>query len=156
MDQNAESPINAFANKPKKLQAPHSLRPDSSEDYENYNKTSLNYDKTRIPVGIEIILGCLARTGKPLNDIVLLDAGCGTGNYARALVDYIHHIELVDRCPGMLEQASQKLRQFQDGGRVGIHHAEIDELPLADASVDAVMVNQVLHHIAYDPDACFP
>jgi len=156
MDHNAEPPKHAFVSKPKILEETNSAGLDSSEDYENYNSTSLNYDKTRVPVGIEIILGCLVRYNKSLNDIVLLDAGCGTGNYARALIDHVYHIEMVDRSPGMLEQASQKLRQFEDDGRIGIHHAEIDNMPLADASVDAVMVNQVLYHIEDDPDAGFP
>ena len=156
MEQNSERPRKEFVSKQEILQKPHPSVLDHSEDYENYNKTSQNYDKTRIPVGIEIILGCLARAGKPLDEIVLLDAGCGTGNYARALIDHVHRIELVDRCPGMIAQASQKLRHFQDNGHVAIHQAGIDDVPLADASVDAVMVNQVLHHIADDPDAGFP
>jgi ubiquinone/menaquinone biosynthesis C-methylase UbiE len=135
---------------------PANHRDDYSEDYEDYNITSQNYDKTRIPIGIEIILGCVARAGKPLDDIVLLDAGCGTGNYARVLVDHVHRVEAVDRCPGMIAQASRKLQPFQDDGRVAVHRAEIDDLPLAEATIDAVMVNQVLHHIADDPEAGFP
>ena len=50
--------------------------------YENYNQTSVHYDQTRTPIGVEIILGCLVSMGKPLSEMVVLDAGCGTGAYA--------------------------------------------------------------------------
>ena len=32
--------------------------------YENYTAVSADYDRTRIPVGVEIILGCLASGGR--------------------------------------------------------------------------------------------
>ena len=32
--------------------------------YENYDQTSGNYDETREPIGLGIILGCLARSLK--------------------------------------------------------------------------------------------
>jgi predicted RNA methylase len=51
--------------------------------YESYDETSKSYDRTRVPVGSEIILGCLAAHGKALGEMTLLDAGCGTGAYAQ-------------------------------------------------------------------------
>ena len=45
--------------------------------YEDYTAVSADYDRTRIPIGIEIILGCLAASGRPLTSLHLLDAGCG-------------------------------------------------------------------------------
>jgi SAM-dependent methyltransferase len=38
-------------------------------------------------------------------------------------------------------------------GRVTLMPAELTELPFEDASFDAVMVNQVLHHLADEPEA---
>ena len=52
--------------------------------YENYTAVSADYDRTRIPVGVEIILGCLASGGRSLGSLRLLDAGCGTGSYSVA------------------------------------------------------------------------
>jgi ubiquinone/menaquinone biosynthesis C-methylase UbiE len=119
--------------------------------YEDYTRVSEIYDETRQPVGVEIILGCLASCPRPLSEIVLLDAGCGTGNYSRALISRVARVEAVDLNAGMLEKARAKLRAEASAGRIHFHQAPIAALPLRDGSVDGVMVNQVLHHL--DDDA---
>jgi len=48
--------------------------------YANYAVASECYDTTRVTVGLEIILGCLVRTGVPLEKQDVLEAGYGTGN----------------------------------------------------------------------------
>ena len=88
--------------------------------------------------------------------MTLLDAGCGTGNYACALLPHVACIEALDRSAGMLEVAARKLAAAVAGGRVVLHRGSIDALPLADASVDGVMINQVLHHLPDDPHASWP
>jgi SAM-dependent methyltransferase len=118
--------------------------------YERYDETAAHYDRTRWPIGAEIILGCLAQGRVPLAEVTLLDAGCGTGNYARALLPQVARIEALDRSAGMLEVAARKLADALEDGRVVLHQGSIDALPLADRSVDGVMINQVLHHL---PDA---
>ena len=45
-----------------------------------YKRVSDDYDATRIPVGLDIILGALRGGSRPLSEMRLLDAGCGTGN----------------------------------------------------------------------------
>jgi predicted RNA methylase len=75
--------------------------------YEDYTRKSGNYDKTREPVGTEIFLGCFAHAPVPLNRTVVLDAGCGTGNYSDALLHYVGRIEAVDMNAGMLEVATR-------------------------------------------------
>jgi SAM-dependent methyltransferase len=124
--------------------------------YENYSVTSAHYDITREPIGVEIILGCLARGGRPLAEQILVDAGCGTGSYSQALVDRVARIEAVDMNEGMLQVAGNKLEREVAAGRVGFHRAGIEDLPLDDASVDAVMINQVLHHLPDDAAAGWP
>lgn len=118
--------------------------------YENYSVTSAHYDATRDAIGVEIILGCLAIGDRPLAEQVLLDAGCGTGNYSHALVEHVARIEAVDINEGMLGVARAKLAQPEAAGKIRFHRATIDDLPLGDASVDAVMINQVLHHLPDD------
>ncbi len=118
--------------------------------YENYTATSARYDSTRKPIGVEIILGCLARSGRPLSEQILVDAGCGTGSYSLALVGQVARIEAVDMNEGMLGVARTKLADAVAAGRINFHNAAIEGLPLDDASVDAVMVNQVLHHLPDD------
>ena len=120
--------------------------------YEDYTAVSADYDRTRVPVGVEIILGCLAAAaaGGPLARLRVLDAGCGTGSYAAALRPHVGAIDAVDLNPSMLEIARAKLGRGP-GCRVALHEAGIDALPFEDARFDAVMVNQVLHHLPDSP-----
>ena len=124
--------------------------------YENYTRVSELYDETREPVGVEIIIGLLASGARALSELVLLDAGCGTGNYSRALISRVARIEAVDINPGMLEKARQKMRPEAAADRIRFHRSPVDELPLEDESVDGVMVNQVLHHLDDDEAAGWP
>lgn len=123
--------------------------------YENYTAVSADYDRTRVPVGVEIILGCLAAGGRPLASLRLLDAGCGTGSYSAALRRYVGAIDAVDLNPSMLEVARAKLDRTP-GCPVTLHEAGIDALPFEDACFDAVMVNQVLHHLPGAPHDGWP
>jgi SAM-dependent methyltransferase len=88
--------------------------------------------------------------------MTLLDAGCGTGNYARALLRHVARIEALDRSDGMLEIAGRKLADAVEDGRVVLHRGSIDALPLAEACVDGIIINQVLHHLPDDPEAGWP
>src|SRR5215207_6402945 len=124
--------------------------------YENYTQTSKNYDKTREPVGTEITIGCFAHAPAPLDRTVVLDAGCGTGNYARAMLDYVDRIEAVDMNPGMLAVAERKLARPLAEGRISFHSARIDALPFEDEVFDGVMINQVLHHLPDNAAKGFP
>jgi ubiquinone/menaquinone biosynthesis C-methylase UbiE len=123
--------------------------------YENYTAVSEDYDRTRIPVGLEIILSCLASVGRSLASLRLLDAGCGTGSYCAALHRYAGAIDAVDLNPSMLGVARAKL-DGRPGCPVALHEAGIDALPFEDACFDAVMVNQVLHHLPDSPNDGWP
>ena len=122
--------------------------------YESYDETSRNYDRTRVPIGSEIILGCLARQARPLDTLTVLDAGCGTGAYSEAIVDRVGRVEALDMSQGMLDEAAAKLADAVARDRIGFHQGAITELPFGEASFDAVMINQVLHHL--DDDADYP
>lgn len=124
--------------------------------YENYTETSRNYDKTRKPIGTEIIVGCMAQTLVPLNRAVVLDAGCGTGSYSQVLLRQVGRIEAVDLNHGMLEEAGRKLAEAEEKGRIAFHTSRIDELPFEDDTFDGVMINQVLHHLPDDASEGFP
>ena len=123
--------------------------------YENDTAVSSDYDRTRVPVGVEIILGCLASGGRPLASLRLLDAGCGTGSYSAALCRYVGAIDAVDLNPSMLGVAQSKLDRTP-GCPVTLQEAGIDTLPFEDACFDAVMVNQVLHHLPDSPQDGWP
>ena len=119
--------------------------------YEDYTAVAADYDRTRVPIGVEIILGCLAAAGRPLSSLQLLDAGCGTGSYAAALRPHAGDIDAVDLNASMLEVARAKL-DTTPGCPVTLHEASLEALPFEDARFDAVMVNQVLHHLPDSPD----
>ncbi len=119
--------------------------------YERYAVTAASYDETRWAAGREVILGCLAEAESGLGSMVLLDAGCGTGNYAEALIDRVARIEALDLEPAMLERARAKLEDEAAADRIRFHRGSVLELPFEDASFDGVMVNQMLHHLPGEP-----
>ncbi len=124
--------------------------------YENYTETSRNYDRTREPVGTEIIVGCMAQAPVPLDQTTVLDAGCGTGSYSEALLRHVGRIEAVDLNEGMLEVAGRKLAEAEEKGRISFRSSRIDELPFEDGAFDGVMINQVLHHLPDNASEGFP
>ncbi len=119
--------------------------------YEHYHRTAAHYDATRWAAGHEIILGCLAQAPVPLSEFRLLDAGCGTGNYARTLLRHVGRIEALDLEAAMLARARQKLAAEEAAGRISFHRGSVLALPFPDAAFDGVMINQMLHHLPGAP-----
>jgi trans-aconitate 2-methyltransferase len=76
-------------------------------------------------------------------DETVLDAGCGTGNVTRVLLDRLPHgrVIAVDAAPSMVEQA----RALLPAG-VDVHQADLLELTL-DEPVDAVLSTATFHWI---------
>ena len=120
--------------------------------YENYSKTSASYDTTRPPQGLDVIRAVLSTNTVPLEAQMLLDAGCGTGQYTAALSNDVAQITAIDLNEAMLSAAKEKLHGETESGRLVFQQASLEALPIDAQSVDAIMVNQVLHHIADDPD----
>jgi len=115
--------------------------------YENYTQTSAVYDHTRVPVGLEIITTALSSGSTKPDQQILLDAGCGTGVYASALIDRVRRVEAIDLNRSMLSVARSKMRSAAEYGRIGFTLGSIAQLPFETQSVDGVMMNQVLHHL---------
>lgn len=114
----------------------------SGSNFERYDDKAYSYSVNRYPVGVEAILSGLKRCQKPVAQIHLLDAGCGTGNYLQSLAPHVASVVGVDASLGMLESARAK--QIPN---VKVQQATLQDLPFEDASFDAVMVNFVLHHL---------
>jgi ubiquinone/menaquinone biosynthesis C-methylase UbiE len=72
---------------------------------------------------------------------VALDAACGTGRFAEFLARRGHQVIGVDSSPHMLAHAR---RRVPDGE---FHVAELDQLPLADDSVDVIVCALALVHV---------
>jgi SAM-dependent methyltransferase len=114
--------------------------------FANYKVDSSDYDTTRVPIGLEIILGCLTRIGIPLGEQALLEAGCGTGNYLQALMPELGSLVGVDSNAQMLDQARATVT-----GNVELLQGSVLELSMNDESFDAVLCNQVIHHLDEGP-----
>ncbi len=122
--------------------------------YEDYTRTSASYDETRRPVGLEIILGSLSRGPVPVDRMTILDAGCGTGSYAAAMLGHVRRVEAVDINEQMVAAARRKLAAVGRLAlaRFAVTRCSIEELPFDNRTFDGVMVNQVLHHLADGPE----
>ncbi|HIG26645.1 MAG TPA: class I SAM-dependent methyltransferase [Verrucomicrobiales bacterium] len=120
-------------------------------DYENYTRTSRNYDQTRVPIGVDTIITEMSRGEKPLSQQTVLDAGCGTGNYLLQLHDKVDFIIGLDRNQGMLKRSEEKLLQA-GAGNFELRRAELPEIPFEDDTLDRIMINQVIHHLDTKPD----
>ena len=79
-----------------------------------------------------------------LDPAVIVDAGCGTGHASRALRRRYprSRVIAVDSSPGMLRAARAQAGWFRPFERVC---ADAEQLPFADASVDLVFSNLLVH-----------
>lgn len=121
----------------------------SKLEYENYQETSKQYDTTRVPIGIEILLGCFASTPRLLSQQTILDGGCGTGNYIEALKGKLATIYGLEFSEGMLRQGKEK---FQAESTIHLTQGSVLDLPYENNYFDGMMCNQVVHHLLSEED----
>lgn len=124
--------------------------------YEDYGDVADHYDSSRVPVGIEIILGHLATGRTSTAGAHVLDAGCGTGSFSAALAPHVGRLTLLDANREMLRVARAKLAASPSSPQVIARVGRLQALPFADDSFDAVITNQVLHHLADPPGDGWP
>jgi ArsR family transcriptional regulator len=74
-------------------------------------------------------------------DLVVADLGCGTGDLTARLARRVAHVHAVDRSAAMLRAARRRVGVL---GNVSLHEADLEELPLDDASCDAALLALVL------------
>ncbi|MGH6649948.1 MAG: ArsR/SmtB family transcription factor [Sphingopyxis sp.] len=79
----------------------------------------------------------------------LLDIGTGTGRMAEIFAPSVRRITALDRSPEMLRIARAKLAD--QPVPIDLVQGDFLDLPLADASIDSIVVHQALH-FAHEPD----
>jgi ubiquinone/menaquinone biosynthesis C-methylase UbiE len=124
--------------------------------YADYSEISRDFDKTRRPVGTGLILEALQRGPESLHRMAVLDAGCGTGSYCMALDGLVGSISGVDLNSKMIALARQKFEGYRCRTLASFGVGSITALAHDDVSFDAVMVNQVLHHLPDCPREGYP
>lgn len=82
-------------------------------------------------------------------DIHVLDAGCGTGLYTKALIELgVGNFSLLDASPAMLGVAKEKLKsEIENKVILDVIEAKLPVLPFKDGLFDAVMFNMVTNHL---------
>ena len=87
-------------------------------------------------------LAALAALADP--DWTVGDLGCGTGQVSAALAPFVARVIGVDESAAMLQAARRRLDGFDN---VELRRGELEALPVENASLDAVMLMLVLHHV---------
>ena len=135
---------------------------DKMLDWEDYDDKSSTYTALRKPVGLEDMLTFFSDGGrKDTKAMVLLDAGCGTGNYTvefvrRASFKFIH---AGDFNGGMLKEAKANLAAIPEmkaerkEKAVEFSRLNIcDMKQIKDNSLDCSINCQVIHHLPKNQD----
>ena len=78
------------------------------------------------------------------------DLGCGTGGVSAALAPHVAKVIAVDASGEMLAAARRRLK---DNKNVQVRHAQLEALPLEDATLDAAVMLLVLHHLTEPAEA---
>ena len=94
---------------------------------------------------------CIYLTTSFFQDLHILDAGCGTGQYAKSLAELgVGKISLLDASKEMLDIAKGKLRDYIETKVIDkVIKARLPDFPFSDATFDAVMFNQVTYIISF-------
>ncbi len=77
-------------------------------------------------------------------DWIVADLGCGTGQMAGELANWVQRVEAIDREEAMLEAARKRLAGVEN---IGFHRADACQLPFDDHCFDATILSLILHHL---------
>jgi ubiquinone/menaquinone biosynthesis C-methylase UbiE len=88
----------------------------------------------------------LKRLGADVTGARVLEVGCGEGAGAQSLLQRFGaaHVTAIDLDPSQVRRAERRLR---DEERADVRVGDITELPLTDASIDAVADFGIIHHV---------
>ena len=115
------------------------MNPSTDNGSVNYNKVSQIYDTSRVANSetVEKLIQSLQIT----SGSVILDMGCGTGNYTIAMQRVTASVIGIDTSIGMLKRARAKLFDLS------LVCGDVTSLPFKSGVFDAAFTIQVLHHV---------
>lgn len=116
-------------------------------EYSDYDAAAKTYDSCRSATDVVHVRDLLRSLPKPVDELKVLDYGCGTGNYLSQIAPIVSEVTGVEPSEGMVSIARQKLSRFPGSRVQQIEHGNY-KLPFADGEFDAIMCTQVIHHIA--------
>ncbi len=76
----------------------------------------------------------------------VLEIGCGTGRFARAVADAGHSVVALDVSEAMLEFVGKKAQQ-EELGNIEVQHAGFLTMDVPEGRFDAAVTGQCLHHL---------
>ena len=118
--------------------------------HENYTIKARDYDKNRQAVETDIlitkILETSKRLNKPVEEMILGDFGCGTGNYVSILLQKFNFKKVIgiEMNDGMISVFKEK---FENNPSVHLYKQSLFEMDLKGEKVDVAIMNQVSHHL---------
>jgi ubiquinone/menaquinone biosynthesis C-methylase UbiE len=83
----------------------------------------------------------------------VVDMGAGEGELALLLARFARRVTAVDQSQAMLKEVRTRAEASGLGSVVQVCESDMESLPLADASADAVFLSQALHHAAQPESA---
>ncbi len=114
-----------------------------------YDSVAALYDETFEDISVRADeLRWLRRQLAQTPRLRLLDLGCGTGSFLRAIEDLVEEAQGADLSAGMIAQARKR---SPDGGK--LHFTKIDgpQLPFADKSFNVVISILSFRYLDWDP-----
>lgn len=96
--------------------------------------------------GLDRIIGAVLDHAGPKASELAVDLGCGSGRLSLPLAERVDKVIAVDVSPAMVERLRANAAE---AGLTNIetHVAAMEELSLAESSVDLVVSNYALHHV---------
>lgn len=114
-----------------------------------YEQEAVNYDARRFSCRCRTTIDKIFKAtiyGFIENCEKILDAGSGTGRFARHFAQNGHNVIAMDTSPAMLEENRKQAHLQKVEDRIEFIQGDIENIPLEDNSIDAITCVHVMVH----------